>query len=255
MELRAGQEWTYRGRPADSTSTLVILEVEHGPGLQPIHVCLTGVRVPTRVAGQDTNVVHLAISDYQLPKELGRLVGEHAQPNSLCDAGRRTWLAQKPYPGVWGGSIRGYISTVASRVRPVAPPHEPRTCVLNRPRDEADTTYARRCAEAFIAQNGYTSATGVVDTSLVVPEFLDMGGVEDILEHRHGQLEPRAESAGPGLDGWGVGFRYASDPSGCTLRVVLMKSDFTGMRMVHEDAGPASDTEQGRVCAKRRAGS
>lgn len=124
-------------------------------------------------------------------------------------------------------------------------------CTLTRSKNERKVAFARRCAEDFIKRSGYTTVP-VQDTGLAAFERIQFGGVRDVLDQRHGTLQPDAESVGCSSTGCSATFRYADTSLACVLRVVTMTADFGGMLVQHQDATYAPGTAGARRCAARR---
>lgn len=100
------------------------------------------------------------------------------------------------------------------------------------PRDTA----AVRCAEWFIARNGYTAAP-VADTVKLVGELFESGSRAEVLAARRGRLAPRAvvlcrDHAGP--TPFNVVFTYPGAPDTVEYgRGVAMDANFGQMRVRH----------------------
>ncbi len=152
---------------------------------------------------------------------------------------------------LWSAPIGS--SVLAGQTRPADTLEAARTCLLVRAHREPADSFARRCAEEFIARNGYTSSPPTADTSLWTPESIEFASSwADALQRRHNTLFPRAESAGCETGGCAATFRYASDTSLCHMRIVTMSSSFKGMRMQHQEVQPAPGTPRARACARQK---
>src|SRR6266540_3582863 len=65
-EFKVGQVWSYKTRPGEEPSTLVVLKVETAPGWKPIvHVGLTGLKIKTAKGFQDT-IPHMPFDETAL---------------------------------------------------------------------------------------------------------------------------------------------------------------------------------------------
>lgn len=123
---------------------------------------------------------------------------------------------------------------------------------------------AASCAERFAVRNGYTDLRPVTDSSQWVLESMDFSGIE----HRRNELRRRPFRVCSGDEGddegFGVLFWYgndalppeamqgtgdieAPDPDPTIdshvryARVLEMRSDFSGLRFVHQDVGPVGE--------------
>ncbi len=152
---------------------------------------------------------------------------------------------------VWSALVAS--SVLGGQTRPADTLEAARTCLLVRaPREPADS-FARRCAEEFIARNGYTSSPPTADTSLWAPESIEFASSwAEALQQRHNTLFPRAESAGCEAGGCAATFRYPSDTSACYMRIVTMSSSFKGMRMQHQLVQLAPQFPRARACAHQK---
>jgi hypothetical protein len=75
--LQVGQEWSYRTRPREPESTLVIGRIEHGPGGRVVHISVRGLRMASAVAadGIGREIDHLAITEEALRSSIVELRG------------------------------------------------------------------------------------------------------------------------------------------------------------------------------------
>jgi hypothetical protein len=104
---------------------------------------------------------------------------------------------------------------------------------------------ALRCAESFIARNGYTNLPPVTDSTQWTAEFMDEPPWSRVLADRHGTLETRAWAVcGPAADsgGYSAVFRYVRSArlsrwfgKETPARLVKMDSAFHGIHLVHQD--------------------
>jgi len=115
-----------------------------------------------------------------------------------------------------------------------------RRCDLPRPPDADEARAAAgRCAEAFVARNGYLDALPADDTTFVVGETdtAEARSALDLVRERRATLAPAAiaiceiEDPGPG---WVVRFQRRGDPREAA---VMMRQDFTEMRLVPDASG------------------
>src|SRR2546425_2085549 len=71
---------------------------------------------------------------------------------------------------------------------------DPRRCPLVRDLREGMEIHARRCAEKFVLENGYTDAPATEDSSRHVLEWGEDGPRHRVLESRAGSLDRSASS-------------------------------------------------------------
>lgn len=116
-----------------------------------------------------------------------------------------------------------------------------RRCTLSFQPEEMPERKAIRCAEWFIAVQGYTSAAPASDTALIVSDPYDLleskRSVTYWLFHRRGTLEPQAFGLCIRTGGFAytVLFRYAAGAGRPVGRGVSMDSTYGSLRMVHGD--------------------
>ena len=130
-----------------------------------------------------------------------------------------------------------------------------RRCGLTHPLGESRDATAVRCAEWFIARNGYIDRP-VTDTAAMAPESIELGHSPlGWLAARHNTLAPRAvvvcrgAKRGPGFT---VGFlRPGSDTT--VGRAVTMDTMFQALRVEHVDFSVARARADTSTC--RRPGS
>lgn len=93
QEFKEGQVWSYRARPNEPGSTLLIDKVESDARLGFIyHISVTGVRVKNRRAsdGVTEDLPHLPVSRKTLEDSVVKIVG-NAAPNLSYLDGYATW--------------------------------------------------------------------------------------------------------------------------------------------------------------------
>ncbi len=105
---------------------------------------------------------------------------------------------------------------------------------------------ARRCAEAFVQQNGYTDLPATEDSTRWVPEVGELGDWPRVLASRGGSLERDAAAAQCSMRQCVVLFRIRSTPLMCAYRIVTMTQVFTKLRL---EPGGIHDVR----CDERRA--
>jgi hypothetical protein len=114
---------------------------------------------------------------------------------------------------------------------------DPRPCVPVGALRTEGLSHARDCAEWFVAANGYTDRA-VVDTTLVVGAFLDVGSsASHWLPGRRNTLKARSEVVCPqswhSAKGYTVGFASPSDTVREYGRAVTMDEAFQHIRIEH----------------------
>jgi hypothetical protein len=116
-------------------------------------------------------------------------------------------------------------------------------CGLTIPHSLPADSIAVRCAERFIARNGYTDLA-VEDTSAISHESIEVGTTpKEVLEHRRGSLarhgvvlcHDRRDASG-----FTVGFVAPGDTSMKVGRAVTMDSTWGQIRMEHQDFLPSA---------------
>jgi hypothetical protein len=89
---------------------------------------------------------------------------------------------------------------------------------------------ARRCAEAFVRQNGYTDLPAADDSTRWVPEVGETGAWHRVLAARGGSLERTATSVQCSMRQCLVLFRIRRTLV-CGYRIVIMSQVFTKLRL------------------------
>ena len=105
---------------------------------------------------------------------------------------------------------------------------------------------ARRCAEQFVGQNGYTSAPATDDSTRWVLEVGEAGSWTRVFATREGTLAEEASAVQCSLRQCVVFFRMRRQSIACAYRAVTMTQVFTRMRL---EPGGVHDTR----CADRQA--
>ncbi len=90
---------------------------------------------------------------------------------------------------------------------------------------------ARRCAEAFVRQNGYTDLPATEDSTRWVLEVGERGAWPGVLASRGGSLEREARTAQCSMRQCVVFFRVRRTPLICAYRLVTMTQVFTKLRL------------------------
>jgi len=90
---------------------------------------------------------------------------------------------------------------------------------------------ARRCAETFVRQNGYTDLPATEDSTRWVLEVGEYGAWPRVLASRLGSLEGAAATAQCSGRQCTVLFRVRRTPWICAYRIVTMSQVFTRLRL------------------------
>ena len=94
-QYRVGQEWNYKTRPTEKSSTLTILKIEEYPETgKVIHISVSGLKMknPASPTGYAENLSHLPISEEALDKSVTTLKNETGKkPDSLEMDGYSYW--------------------------------------------------------------------------------------------------------------------------------------------------------------------
>jgi hypothetical protein len=105
---------------------------------------------------------------------------------------------------------------------------------------------ARRCAETFVRQNGYTDLPATEDSTRWVLEVGELGAWPRVLASRIGSLEREAATVQCSMRQCVVLFRVRRTPLICAYRLVTMSQVFTKLRL---EVGAVHDVR----CDERRA--
>lgn len=86
-QYRVGQQWNYKTRPTEKSSTLTILKIEDYPETgKVIHISVSGLKMknPASPTGYAENLSHLPLSEEALNKSVTSLKKEvYKKPDSL----------------------------------------------------------------------------------------------------------------------------------------------------------------------------
>ena len=125
-----------------------------------------------------------------------------------------------------GGSARGRgQGHVAPWLRA-----DPQRCLIPRDLRENMEAMARRCAEAFVRDNGYTTLPAE-DSTRWVREAGDADAWPRLLAMRSGTLDPRASTVQCSMRECIVLFRMRRPTLACAYRAVAMTQVFTRIRV------------------------
>jgi len=108
---------------------------------------------------------------------------------------------------------------------------DPQRCLLARDLREDMDAMARRCAEAFVRQNGYTDLPAAEDSTRWVLEVGELGAWPRVLASRVGSLEREAATAQCSMRQCVVFFRVRRAALNCAYRIVTMTQVFTKLRL------------------------
>ncbi len=108
---------------------------------------------------------------------------------------------------------------------------DPQRCLLTRDLREDMDAMARRCAETFVRQNGYTDLPATEDSTRWVLEVGEAGVWPRVLASRVGSLERTAATAQCSMRQCVVFFRVRRTPLLCAYRLVTMTQVFTKLRL------------------------
>lgn len=121
---------------------------------------------------------------------------------------------------------------------------DPRRCLFPRDLTENMEAHARRCAERFIAENGYTEGLNAIDTVRVVPEEGERAVTAAVFERRFGSLDPSARFVQCSDRHCFIFFEVRDPARRCQLRAVIMTWVFTRM---HVRPGGVADPRCNRL--------
>jgi hypothetical protein len=151
-------------------------------------------------------------------------------------------------------SIAAFAAPVMAQVvRPADTLDHARRCAFSRRDKESASAFRTRCAEDFVARNGYTSGPPTSDSTLWATESIEFASSwQQLFQQRRNTLLPKADgAAGCDDNGCAATFRYADPAMKCIWRVVTMSRTGLGMRMQHQEAIPRPGSEEERKCRRR----
>ena len=108
---------------------------------------------------------------------------------------------------------------------------DPQRCLLPRDLGENMEAMARRCAELFVAENGYTDLPATDDSTRWVMEAGDQGPPLRVLADRIGMLDRAATAVQCSLRQCVVFFRARRQPQSCAYRAVTMTQVYTRIQL------------------------
>ena len=151
------------------------------------------------------------------------------------------------------------ISACAARHAHVAAPmwQEARQCPL-KPTDDVDSTEtAVRCAEEFVARNGYTLTPPAWGSAQLAEESFETGQPwRTILARRRGTLKPKAVGVCTGASdrsdmAYTVAFPYSDKRVTALVRIVTMNRTYGEMRMQQQQVRVRAMTDPDMNCEFR----
>ena len=108
---------------------------------------------------------------------------------------------------------------------------DPHRCLLVRDLSENMEAMARRCAEQFVRQNGYTLAPATDDTTRWVLEVGEAGSWARVFALREGTLDEQATITQCSVRQCVVLFRMRRQTIACAYRAVTMTQVFTRIQL------------------------
>jgi hypothetical protein len=108
---------------------------------------------------------------------------------------------------------------------------DPQRCLLTRDLRENMEAMARRCAEIFVQQNGYTDLPASKDSTRWVMEVGEAGAWPRVFASREGSLERQAATVQCSMRQCLVLFRFRRTTLTCAYRAVSMTQVFTRLRL------------------------
>ena len=108
---------------------------------------------------------------------------------------------------------------------------DPQRCLLSRDLREGMEVMARRCAELFVLENGYTDLPATEDSTRWVQEVGDRGTWPLVLSTRAGTLDRSAATVQCSVRRCTVLFRAHRPVLVCAYRSVTMTQVFTRLRL------------------------
>lgn len=155
--------------------------------------------------------------------------------------------------------VTALISACALRHAPDTAPRwtEARQCPFHPTADVDSAETAVKCAEEFIARNGYTLTPPVWGSAQLAEETFETGQPwSEVLARRRGTLKPKSVGVCVGASDradmvYTVAFPYADNRVTALVRVVTMTASFGDLRMQHQDVRVRAMTDPDRNCQFR----
>jgi hypothetical protein len=121
---------------------------------------------------------------------------------------------------------------------------DPQRCLLARDLGENMEAMARRCAELFVLENGYTDQPATDDSTRWVMEAGDRGPWPRVLAGRGGMLQRTAAMVQCSMRQCVVFFLSRRMPQYCAYRAVTMTQVFTRIQLEPEEVRDRRCTER-----------
>jgi hypothetical protein len=121
---------------------------------------------------------------------------------------------------------------------------DPQRCLLARDLGENMEAMARRCAELFVLENGYTDLPATGDSTRWVMEAGDRGPWPRVLAGRGGMLQRTATMVQCSMHQCVVFFLSRRMPQYCAYRAVTMTQVFTRIQLEPQEVRDRRCTER-----------
>lgn len=142
-----------------------------------------------------------------------------------------TWRTSIPLLLLLGAACgRAPASIAPARLAPWLR-SDPQRCLIPRDLREGMDDMARRCAETFVRENGYTNVAPE-DSTRWVREQSDAAGWPRVLAARSGSLDPQAAAVQCSMRACTVLFHVRRPVLLCAFRAVTMTQVFTKIHLV-----------------------
>jgi len=124
VEFQAGQRWTYRTRPGEDTSTVLILRRDEEPNGTALHVALDRLRLgnPHLPGGVQMELGHAPVTEDALRASVLELIQVTA-PLPADEGGYRQWreAADRGEAGVFTLTLAEILDVIGQAVAPALP--------------------------------------------------------------------------------------------------------------------------------------
>ena len=120
-DFAEGQVWSYKNRPGEEGSTVLINKIESYPKLgKVIHISIFGVKVRNKHApsGFTSDLSHFPVSETTLNASLVKLLRKSSSPNPDYVEGYQTWKAafDKGEAGVFTISVAEIVGVIEDAI-------------------------------------------------------------------------------------------------------------------------------------------
>ncbi|MDK2012586.1 MULTISPECIES: hypothetical protein [unclassified Deinococcus] len=123
IDFQAGQRWTYRTRPGEDTSTVLILRRDDEPSGTVLHVALDGLRLgnPHLPGGVQMELGHMPVTADALRASVLELIQVNA-PLPADEGGYRQWreAADRGEAGVFTLTLAEILDVIGQAVAPAS---------------------------------------------------------------------------------------------------------------------------------------